>query len=97
VVNLTKFLFILSLFLLTSCEFNKQRVLAQEVEPDIIIQIRSPDYIKKIGRIYGYRNALGLSHHGEIPCRILVPELTRQTMTLWQHEIRHRREGSWHN
>ena len=93
----TKLLFILLLFLLTFCGINQQRILAQEFGPGIIVEIRSPNYIKKMGRIFGYKNTKGLSFHRQKPCKIIVPELTWQTLSIWQHEIRHCREGSWHN
>jgi len=97
VASLTKFVFILSLFLLTACESSRQRILAQAVEPNIIVQIRPLNYIRETGRTYGHERAVGLSYYYEKPCRVLVPELTRRTMTVWQHEIRHCREGRWHN
>ena len=93
----TKSLLILLLFLLTFCGINKERILAQEVESGIVVQIRSPAFIKTIGKRYGYKNAVGLSFYREKPCRIIVPELTKRTMRIWIHEIRHCREGFWHN
>ena len=93
----TKFLLILLLFLLTSCGINKKRILAQDVESGIVVQIRPPNYIKRIGKRYGFKNAVGLSFYHEKPCRIIVPELTRKTMYVWIHEIRHCNEGKWHN
>jgi len=92
----TKLLFVSLLLLLTFCEANRERILAQEVEPGILVEIRPPNYIKELGRTYGYKNAVGLSFYHTEPCRIIVPELTTQTIRLWQHEIRHCRDGSFH-
>ena len=81
---------LVGLLLLSSCSS------IQETDQRILVSIQSPEEIKTIGARYGLNSALGLAFPYRKPCEIVVPSLNRSTIWIWQHELRHCREGSFH-
>lgn len=83
-----------SLFLLGCTTAN----ISTKDDLNVIVEVRSPEYIRAKGREYGYDHALGLAFitSPTQKCKIMVPKLTTRTFYIWEHELRHCREGRFH-
>lgn len=80
-----------SLFLLCACVQNVDPIL------DVTVKIRPYEYIAEYGERFGYRGALGLAFKTRSGrCIIYVPPLKQNTVHIWIHELRHCREGKFH-
>ena len=85
------------LYIILICVFLTSCVSTLPEEDLIRVHIRSPEIIKILGKLLGFENALGLSYYQLDPCEVVVPELSYLTIRTWIHEIRHCREGVFHD
>lgn len=67
-----------------------------------LVIIQTPAEIQQGWEDLGYRGEVGgystwaYKSDPPVDCTIFVPPLTWSTMHIWNHELRHCKEGHWH-
>jgi hypothetical protein len=91
-----KYLFIL--LMLTSC--SSMAAHDPSFQPyNVEVMVRTKEAIKELGFSQNYNNARGLAWipgESRETCKIMVPELSSETLEIWEHELRHCTEGYFH-
>ncbi len=63
----------------------------------VLVSVQPPAAIERLGEMWGYKGVRGLAYSNQRPCAIFVPPLSKATLYIWVHELRHCTEGSFHS